>query len=42
MKSLGRNLILGTQTAMQHRSAAMRPAGIDPTWSHISTAQPTL
>lgn len=42
MKSLGRTLILGTTQAIQHRGAAMRPAGIDPTWSHTHQAQPTL
>ena len=42
MKSLGRTLIIGTTQAMQHRGADMRQAIIDPTWSHISTALPTL
>ena len=42
MKSLGRNLIIGTTQAMQHRGADLRPAGIDPQWSHTSTVLPTL
>lgn len=41
MKSLGRNIIQGTQIAMQLRGADMRPLGIDPTWSH-TIAQPAL
>lgn len=42
MKLFGRTLILGTTQAMQHRGADLRPAGIDPTWSHTMQAQPTL
>lgn len=41
MNKLGRNLIQGTQIAMQLRGADMRPTGIDPTWSH-TLAQPAL
>lgn len=43
MKSLGRNLIIGTQAAMQHRGADLRlTTGIDPQWSHTIQAPPTL
>lgn len=42
MKSLGRNLIIGTQAAMQHRGADLRSASIDPQWSHTIQAPPTL
>ena len=41
MKSLGRTLIQIGQQALTARGADMRPAGIDPTWSH-TLAQPTL
>ena len=44
MKTLGRTLILGTQATAQRRGADMRPAirGIDPHWSTLHQAQPTL
>lgn len=42
MKTSGRNLIqIGQQAMLTARGADLRPAGIDPTWSH-TLAQPAL